>query len=43
MFVSSGADLPSKGRELAQHFDSQGTPIMIGKHKLTIMEKLTKT
>ncbi|GAQ78689.1 hypothetical protein KFL_000170350 [Klebsormidium nitens] len=28
--VSSGADLPSKARELAHHFDTQGTPVMIG-------------
>ncbi|XP_076065740.1 UFM1 specific peptidase 2 isoform X2 [Oratosquilla oratoria] len=30
IFVNSGADLSSKGRELAHHFDTQGTPIMIG-------------
>lgn len=30
MHVSSGAELASKGSELAYHFDSQGTPIMIG-------------
>ena len=28
--VSAGAELASKGRELAQHFDTEGTPIMIG-------------
>lgn len=28
--MSSGADMPSKAREIAAHFDSQGTPIMIG-------------
>lgn len=28
--VSAGGELASKGRELAQHFDTQGTPIMIG-------------
>ncbi|XP_060566245.1 ufm1-specific protease 2-like isoform X2 [Ruditapes philippinarum] len=28
--VSSGGDLAGKGRELAQHFLTQGTPIMIG-------------
>ncbi|XP_076446433.1 ufm1-specific protease 2-like [Babylonia areolata] len=28
--VSAGADLASKGRELAMHFDTEGTPIMIG-------------
>lgn len=28
--VSSGADLSGKGRELAAHFTTQGTPIMIG-------------
>ena len=30
--VSSGEDMPSKGRELAHHFKTQGTPIMIGKN-----------
>lgn len=30
MFVSSGAELASKGRELVNHFHNQGTPIMIG-------------
>ncbi|RWS18109.1 ufm1-specific protease 2-like protein [Leptotrombidium deliense] len=30
MFVSTGKDLPSKARELAHHFDTHGTPIMIG-------------
>ena len=30
MTVQSGADLPSKGRELARHFDTTGTPIMMG-------------
>lgn len=30
MFVSSGAELASKGRELCSHFEKQGTPIMIG-------------
>lgn len=28
--VRSGAELPEKCRELALHFDNQGTPIMIG-------------
>lgn len=28
--VRSGAELPEKCRELALHFESQGTPIMIG-------------
>lgn len=28
--VSSGDDMPSKARELCAHFDSQGTPVMIG-------------
>ena len=31
MFVSSGGELGYKGRELAMHFQTQGTPIMIGK------------
>ncbi|KAG7254225.1 hypothetical protein CRUP_007468, partial [Coryphaenoides rupestris] len=30
MFVSQGCDLGSKGRELANHFLTEGTPIMIG-------------
>ncbi|KAJ8028259.1 Ufm1-specific protease 2 [Holothuria leucospilota] len=30
MFVSTGADLVSKGRELAHHFKTQGTPVMSG-------------
>ncbi|CAG2105547.1 unnamed protein product, partial [Medioppia subpectinata] len=30
MFVSSGAELANKGRELANHFSTNGTPIMIG-------------
>ncbi|KAK3696703.1 hypothetical protein QZH41_013050, partial [Actinostola sp. cb2023] len=30
MFVNSGAEMASKGRELLHHFETQGTPIMIG-------------
>lgn len=30
MHVSSGGELASKGSELAYHFESEGTPIMIG-------------
>lgn len=30
MFVSQGSELASKGRELANHFLTQGTPVMIG-------------
>ncbi|KAK7912907.1 hypothetical protein WMY93_013118 [Mugilogobius chulae] len=30
MFVSQGSELASKGRELANHFTTEGTPIMIG-------------
>ncbi|XP_028307572.1 ufm1-specific protease 2 [Gouania willdenowi] len=30
MFVSQGSELASKGRELANHFLNEGTPIMIG-------------
>ena len=33
--VNSGAELSSKGRELASHFSTQGTPIMIGGYYLT--------
>ncbi|KAK9836962.1 hypothetical protein WJX81_003013 [Elliptochloris bilobata] len=28
--VASGDDMPAKARELAHHFDTQGTPVMIG-------------
>jgi len=30
MALSSGAELANKGRELQHHFNTQGTPIMIG-------------
>lgn len=30
MTVNRGADIPSHARELAAHFESQGTPVMIG-------------
>lgn len=30
MFVSQGTELGSKGRELAHHFTTEGTPVMIG-------------
>uniref|UniRef100_A0A8C5BAG3 Ufm1-specific protease 2 n=1 Tax=Gadus morhua TaxID=8049 RepID=A0A8C5BAG3_GADMO len=30
MFVSQGCELASKGRELANHFLTEGTPVMIG-------------
>uniref|UniRef100_A0A3B3VK71 Ufm1-specific protease 2 n=1 Tax=Poecilia latipinna TaxID=48699 RepID=A0A3B3VK71_9TELE len=30
MFVSQGSELASKGRELANHFMTEGTPVMIG-------------
>ncbi|XP_076151109.1 ufm1-specific protease 2 [Alosa pseudoharengus] len=30
MFVSQGSELATKGRELANHFEIEGTPIMIG-------------
>ncbi|XP_075466286.1 ufm1-specific protease 2 isoform X4 [Ascaphus truei] len=30
MFVSRGAELASRGRELVNHFKSEGTPVMIG-------------
>jgi hypothetical protein len=28
--VRSGDELPEKCRELARHFETQGTPVMIG-------------
>lgn len=37
MFVQSGGDLANKGSELAMHFETQGTPIMIGKLKFIII------
>lgn len=30
MFVSTGAEMRTKGRDLLHHFQTQGTPIMIG-------------
>lgn len=30
LFVSSGAELADKGRELSHHFQTHGTPIMVG-------------
>ncbi|XP_051993730.1 ufm1-specific protease 2 [Xyrauchen texanus] len=30
MFVSQGSELATKGRELANHFQTEGTPVMIG-------------
>jgi len=30
LFISSGAEIPSKARELKEHFLNDGTPIMIG-------------
>lgn len=30
LYVSSGSDLNSKGREIAHHFENNGSPIMIG-------------
>ena len=30
LFVPSGAQLPGKARELAKHFDTHGTPVMMG-------------
>lgn len=30
VFFSQGSELASKGRELANHFLTEGTPIMIG-------------
>lgn len=31
--VSSGEDMPSKARELVNHFQTQGTPVMIGRFR----------
>lgn len=30
LHVSSGGEMESKGRQLAQHFDEQGSPVMVG-------------
>lgn len=30
LFVSSGEEMSSKGPELVNHFETQGTPVMIG-------------
>jgi len=31
LHVTSGAEMASKARELAKHFETQGTPVMIGR------------
>lgn len=31
LFVSQGCEMASRGRELAHHFRTEGTPVMIGK------------
>lgn len=33
MFVSTGAEMRAKGRDLLHHFQTQGIPIMIGELK----------
>lgn len=33
MFVSTGAEMRTKGRDLLHHFQTQGTPIMIGEFR----------
>lgn len=41
LFVSTGAELSTKARELAMHFQTQGTPIMTGQPLIYIpMESL---
>ena len=39
MNVSSGHDLEDKGRELGQHFDTQGTPVPIGMQQILKPDK----
>ena len=34
MFVSTGAEMRAKGRDLMHHFETQGTPIMIGELRI---------
>ena len=41
MHVTSGSELASKGSELAYHFESQGTPIMVW--QLTLFYHIHKT
>lgn len=41
MFVSSGAEMRSKGRDLLHHFQTQGTPVMIG--RLTFLATVEPT
>ncbi|PIK56507.1 putative ufm1-specific protease 2 isoform X1 [Apostichopus japonicus] len=38
LFISTGADLVSKGRELAHHFKTQGTPIMSGDEDIKVIQ-----
>lgn len=42
-FVSEGSELATKGRELAQHFQIQGTPVMIGWYGMSVLMKSVKT
>lgn len=37
LHFSQGSELASKGRELANHFLTEGTPIMIGKVELFLL------
>jgi Ufm1-specific protease 2 len=34
IIANTGPELQTKGREIARHFDEQGTPIMMGGGKL---------
>lgn len=37
LYFSQGSELASKGRELANHFLTEGTPVMIGKVELFLL------
>lgn len=41
MTVSSGAEMGSKARQLAQHFDVQGTPVMVRCHLHIVARSLS--
>lgn len=42
MAINSGAELQNKGRELIRHFETQGTPVMIGKYNLFILNTVAE-
>lgn len=42
MAINSGAELQNKARELIRHFETQGTPVMIGTYNLFILNTVAE-